>query len=134
MARPSKDTLPPASGLDRRLREAAALLLLPLVVWLMVCLVSFDLRDPGWGQSAPVAAVRNIGGLVGAWTASTGLYFIGIAAFLLPALLLFGGWRLLRGSDDDDALKVDPPVRLVGSVALLASAARSSGARSSARR
>ena len=123
MARPSKDTLPPASGLDRRLREAAALLLLPLVVWLMVCLVSFDLRDPGWGQSAPVAAVRNIGGLVGAWTASTGLYFIGIAAFLLPALLLFGGWRLLRGSDDDDALKVDPPVRLVGSVALLASAA-----------
>ncbi len=37
--------------LKRRLREAGALLLLPLALYLLVCLFSYDVADPGWSHA-----------------------------------------------------------------------------------
>ena len=56
--------------LKRRLREAGALLLLPLAVYLLVCLASYHEQDPSWGHVGTLEHARNFGGAVGANNAS----------------------------------------------------------------
>ena len=71
MARESKSIkadLRSADAMRRRLREAAFLLLLPLVVYLLACLASYNPQDSGWSH-AGTGVTRNIGGTVGAWAA-----------------------------------------------------------------
>ena len=94
MGRSAKDVSTVADGntLERRLREAAVLLLLPLIAYLALCLGSYDPADPGWSHDAGDAPVRNLGGAIGAWVASTLLVFLGIAAWLIP--LVLGGGRV----------------------------------------
>ncbi len=124
MGRSAKDVSAVADGntLERRLREAAVLLLLPLIAYLALCLGSYDPADPGWSHDAGDAPVRNLGGAIGAWVASTLLVFLGIAAWLIPLVLGVVGWRLLRG-DRGQGLAIEPPLRLIGIVALLVSSA-----------
>ena len=124
MGRSAKDVSAGADGnsLDRRLREAAVLLLLPLIAYLALCLGSYDAGDPGWSHDAGAAPVRNLGGAIGAWVASTALVFLGIAAWLIPLVLAVVGWRLLRG-DRGQGLAIEPPLRLIGIVALVVSTA-----------
>ena len=54
----------------RRLREVGALLLLPLAVYLLVCLASYNDQDPSWGHASTVEHARNFGGAVGATIAN----------------------------------------------------------------
>ena len=108
-----------AGVVDRRLREVAVLLLLPLAVYLFVCLWSYDSSDPGWSHAGDSGRVANIGGVIGAWVADIGLYFIGVSAYLLPLLLVIASWRLLR-PEGPETHHVAPPLRLVAGVALVA--------------
>ena len=64
MSRPSK-AIPATSGSDhlqRRLREVAFLLLLPVVVYLLACLLSYSPQDPGWSHAGEPEHIRNFGG------------------------------------------------------------------------
>ncbi len=38
--------------LKRRLREAGAILLIPLALYLLMCLFSYNDQDPSWGHAA----------------------------------------------------------------------------------
>jgi S-DNA-T family DNA segregation ATPase FtsK/SpoIIIE len=108
--------------LERRLREAAVLLLVPLVAYLFLALWTYDPSDPGWSHAGHSGRVQNIGGTIGAWTADIAFYFIGLSAYLIPLLLLGSGWRLARtASDSGDGM--EPPLRLIGAVALISSSA-----------
>ncbi len=82
---------------NTRRNEIVAILLLALGLLLSLCLVSaaFYPNDPSW-NSAGQHQVQNWTGAIGANVASALFQFIGLAAYLLPVLLLAAAWRSFR--------------------------------------
>jgi S-DNA-T family DNA segregation ATPase FtsK/SpoIIIE len=105
-----------ADAMRRRLREAAFLLLLPLVVYLFACLASYNPQDSGWSH-AGTGMTRNIGGAVGAWSADLAFYLFGYLAYAFPLLVLIVGWNFVREQSGEDESSLEPTLRLVGGVA-----------------
>ena len=89
-------------ALGRGSREAVLILFSALAVYLVLALASYDPADPGWSHSGHVDRVVNQGGQVGAWLADVLFYLFGYLAYLLPALVAFGGWMLYRVVDRAD--------------------------------
>ncbi len=104
----------------RLLREAAALLLFPLAVYLFACLVGYVQTDPGWWHAAvPGQAVHNFGGAVGAYMADLLFHLFGVIAYAFPLLLILLGVGVLRGwyRRRDGESQWEPSLRLTGFVA-----------------
>jgi len=82
---------------NSRRNEIVAILLLAVGLLLALCLVSaaFYPSDPSW-NSAGQAETRNWAGSVGANVAAALFQSIGLAAYLLPLLLLAAAWRRFR--------------------------------------
>jgi S-DNA-T family DNA segregation ATPase FtsK/SpoIIIE len=73
--------------------------LLALAVYLLLIFVTFHRDDPSWSYSATGAAVRNAGGVVGAWVSNMLFYFFGISAYWWVALsgyVAFWGYRRIE--------------------------------------
>jgi S-DNA-T family DNA segregation ATPase FtsK/SpoIIIE len=102
--------------LKRRLREAGALLLLPLALYLLVCLFSYNDQDPSWGHVGSVDHARNFGGSVGANIANLLRYIFGLVAYFFPLLLLALGIQVLRQRGDRTVAPWEPSLRLIGFV------------------
>ena len=98
----------------RRLREAGALLLLPLGVYLLVCLFSYHEADPSWGHQGTVVRAHNFGGAVGANIASLLRSIFGLVAYCFPLLLLFLGVHVLRQRGQRPVQPWEPSLRLIG--------------------
>ncbi|HEX7111825.1 MAG TPA: DNA translocase FtsK 4TM domain-containing protein, partial [Mizugakiibacter sp.] len=115
----------PAGGLSegtrRILREAGALLLLPLALYLLACLASYSPMDPGWSHAGQPEQVHNFGGTIGAYLADLLLYLFGALAYAFPILLGVLGVSVVRGRDADAAPSpLEPTLRLIGFVAFFA--------------
>src|SRR6185437_13322964 len=82
--------------LKRRLREAGALLLLPLALYLLVCLFSYNAQDPSWTNASQINLAQNFGGTVGAHIADLLRWIFGLIAYCFPLLLLLLGVQVLR--------------------------------------
>ena len=82
------------------LSEAAGVLLLFAAFFLFAALVSYNSLDPSWATAAPRAArVANWGGRIGAVTAETAYFILGLAAWLLPLAAGYLGVRaILHGN------------------------------------
>lgn len=82
---------------NSRRNEIIAILLLALGLLLSLCLISaaFFPNDPSW-NSAGGSETRNWAGAIGANVAAALFQSIGVAAFLVPLLLLAGAWRRFR--------------------------------------
>src|ERR671913_2517118 len=82
---------------NSRLNEILAILLLAVGLLLALCLVSaaFYPNDPSW-NSAGQTETRNWAGAVGANVAAFLFQSIGLAAYLLPCLLLAAAWRRFK--------------------------------------
>jgi len=110
----------PAPGLSdearRRLREAGALLLLPLALYLLVCLFSYNDQDPSWGHLGNVDHARNFGGAVGANIANISRYIFGLVSYVFPVLLLVLGVQVLRHHGERTVAPWEPSLRLIGYV------------------
>ena len=119
MARDQKSKPNGNSGeaIQRRLREAALLLLAPIAAYLLLCLWTYSPRDPAWSVAAPADHVQNLGGSVGAHAADIGFYLFGYLAYAFPLLLLVFGWSLFRGRDASNDSPLAPTLRLIGGVA-----------------
>lgn len=80
-----------------RRNEIVAILLLAFGLLLLLCLVSaaFYPNDPSW-NSAGQAQTQNWTGAIGANVAAALFQSIGLAAYLLPVLLLAAAWRRFR--------------------------------------
>ena len=102
--------------LKRRLREAGALLLLPLALCLLVCLLSYDPSDPGWSHAGTGGHVHNLCGVVGAYIADLLRYLFGGVAYCFPLLLTFLGVQVLRNHGARNVQPWEPSLRLAGSV------------------
>jgi len=112
----------PASGisgqLQRRLRESAILLLVPVALYLGLCLFSYNPQDPGWSYAgSPGRIPKNLGGSVGATLADLFFYFFGLFAYAFPIILFlisvvwYRHWRKSSHSH-----QIEPALRLIGSV------------------
>ena len=77
---------------SRSLREAALWVFAAFAVIMLVALMTYDPRDPGFSHTGDGQAVRNQIGSAGAWFADVTLSLFGTPAFLFPALVMLGGW------------------------------------------
>jgi len=102
-----------------RRNEIVAILLFAVGLLLTLCLVSaaFYPSDPSW-NSAGQTVTRNWAGSIGANVAALLFQSIGVAAYLLPLLLLAAAWRRFRTR----SMRA-PFSRLLGLLLLLLSAA-----------
>jgi S-DNA-T family DNA segregation ATPase FtsK/SpoIIIE len=82
---------------NSRRNEIVAILLLAVGLLLTLCLVSaaFNPSDPSW-NSVGQTATHNWAGAIGAYVAAALLQSIGLAAYLLPCLLLAAAWRRFK--------------------------------------
>lgn len=104
---------------NSRRNEIVAILLLAVGLLLTLCLVSgaFYPNDPSW-NSAGQTETRNWAGSIGANVAAFLFQSIGLAAYLLPFLLLAAAWRRFKTRSFRA-----PFYRLLGLVVLTLSAA-----------
>jgi S-DNA-T family DNA segregation ATPase FtsK/SpoIIIE len=102
--------------LKRRLREAGALLLMPLALYLLVCLFTYDPRDPSWTNASQINIVQNFGGTFGAHIADLLRWIFGYVAYCFPLLLLLLGVQVLRQRGERRVQAWEPSLRLIGSV------------------
>jgi S-DNA-T family DNA segregation ATPase FtsK/SpoIIIE len=101
MGAAEKAPAPLPAKLAGLLREAKWLALVAAAVYLFLIFATFNRSDPGWSHSATEAAVRNAGGIVGAWLADLLLYLFGISAYwwiALCAYVVVWGYRRLDGT------------------------------------
>jgi S-DNA-T family DNA segregation ATPase FtsK/SpoIIIE len=119
VARESKNKSSDESGdaMQRRLREAAFLLLVPVAVYLLLCLITYSPEDPGWSHAGQSEHLRNLGGTIGAWAADLSFYLFGYLAYAFPLMLLIFGWTLFRGHAAIEGSPLEPTLRLIGGVA-----------------
>jgi len=102
--------------LKRRLREAGALLLLPLALYLLVCLLSYNDQDPSWGHMGIAERATNFGGSIGANIANLLRYIFGLVSYFFPLLLLALGIQVLRARGERLVAPWEPSLRLIGFV------------------
>ncbi|MEI6412986.1 MAG: DNA translocase FtsK 4TM domain-containing protein [Pseudomonadota bacterium] len=82
--------------IQRLIKEIAVLVCFVVASYLLLSLASYSLDDPGWSYTVPREMVQNLGGRSGAWLADLLLYLFGLAAYLLPVMLVITGLFLHR--------------------------------------
>ena len=85
-----------AQQLSRIARESFLVMAIGANLLLLLALLSYDPRDPGWSHYAYQPRVRNWVGNIGAWVADYTVAWLGAAAFILPLLIIIPAWRWLR--------------------------------------
>ena len=101
---------------NTRRNEIIAIALCSLGVLLALCLVSYKPNDPSW-NAAGVNETRNLVGTIGANVSAALFQSVGLAAYLLPLLLLAAAWRRFR------TRRIRAPLsRIVGLITLVLAA------------
>ena len=83
------------SFLGPRLREGAFIGVTAVCVYLLMALVTYSPRDPGWSATGSGAKIANLGGPTGAWMADVFFSLVGFAAYLFPLLLAYRAFIIL---------------------------------------
>jgi S-DNA-T family DNA segregation ATPase FtsK/SpoIIIE len=102
----SKKTRPKAriSGtVARSLREGTLWVLGALALILLLALMSYHVRDPGFADTGEHGAMRNWIGPIGAWLAGFFFFLFGRPAFLFPLMLGYAGWFVHKDVSLPDA-------------------------------
>lgn len=82
--------------LSRGLKESGFFALMAIACYLVLSLATYSRYDPAWSFTGRGDVVENSGGVAGAWFSDISLYFLGLLAYFLPVMVLFGGWLLFR--------------------------------------
>lgn len=93
---PSQPNMAITDQLSRIFRESLLVIVIGANILLLLALLSYDPRDPGWSHFAYQPEVENLAGLVGAWIADFAVAWVGIAAFPIPFLIIWPTVRWLR--------------------------------------
>ena len=72
------------------------LLSIALGAYILVALLSYDPQDPAWSRSGINSVASNFGGSAGAMLSDLLLYLFGVMAYLLPVMLFYTGYLLVR--------------------------------------
>ena len=90
----------PQTWYSRLIREVTWLLGVALTVFLLLALLSFDVKDPGWSYQGAVTEVHNAIGLVGAFVSDWLLSWFGYTAFAVASLPMVVVRWITRGTLD----------------------------------
>jgi len=111
----------------RLVRDVALIVIGACLLYLVVCLGTHSMDDPGWfsrGSNGVTAPLHNTGGPVGAWIADLLVGLMGYAAWWLPFVLGAVAWMALYGLPQAEGrAELTPALRLTGMVVLLISSA-----------
>src|SRR5436190_13217821 len=102
---------------NSRVNEIVAIGFVALALLLGLCLASYNANDPSW-NAAGEGAAHNWVGTIGANVAAALFQGIGLAAYLIPLLILAAAWRRFRARTI-----TAPLLRLSGLVVVVFSAA-----------
>ncbi len=72
-------------------------ILLPLSIFPLLSIITYDWRDISWLNSPPLSPVSNWIGPVGAWSVFIGYSFIGIALWAVPFFVILLGVLMVTG-------------------------------------
>ena len=78
--------------LIRLVREATLWVLGAMALIMLLALLTYDPRDPGFSHTGDGGMLHNQIGAAGAWFADFAYYLCGLPAFLFPAMMLLAGW------------------------------------------
>jgi S-DNA-T family DNA segregation ATPase FtsK/SpoIIIE len=87
------------------LRESWWIALLAIALYLFLVLITYHQGDPGWSHSVRTSAIRNAGGVVGAYIADLMLYLFGVSAYwwiVLCGALVAWGFRRIEDVPESD--------------------------------
>jgi len=99
----AKNPLPPR--IAALLREFGWFVLLALALYLLIVLYTYHKGDPGWSHSLRAPAIRNAGGVIGAYLSDLLLYLFGVSAYwwvLFCSALVAWGFRRIEVVPDTD--------------------------------
>ncbi|MFM7274054.1 MAG: DNA translocase FtsK 4TM domain-containing protein, partial [Gammaproteobacteria bacterium] len=105
------------SPLQHGLREGIVIGLLAFSAYLLLAIATYSVGDPGWSSTGNGSGVVNAGGAAGAWIADVLLSLFGYIAYLLPVLIGYRAWVLVR--EREEPLELDwllVSIRAVGCV------------------
>ena len=83
------------SFLGPRLREGTFIGVTAVCLYMLMALITYSSRDPGWSATGSDAAIHNLGGPTGAWLADVFYSLVGYAAYLFPLLLAYRAFIIL---------------------------------------
>ncbi|TCO78255.1 DNA translocase FtsK [Chromatocurvus halotolerans] len=89
MARAESKSAAAGSAARPRLREGAFIGVTAACAYLLLALLSYSSRDPGWSATGAGGGIRNLGGPAGAWLADVSFSLVGYAAYLFPLMLAY---------------------------------------------
>ncbi len=82
---------------SKRASEIVGVIFFALAIFLFLCLLSYHPEDPSLSHYETVRdVVRNLGGVVGSYTADTLYRILGISALWLPVFLLLTSFKAFR--------------------------------------
>src|SRR5260221_4830136 len=97
---------------NTRVNEIIAIALIAMGLMLFLCLFSYSPNDPSWNAAGESSAYNWVGA-IGANVSAALFQGIGLAAYLIPFLLLAAAWRRVRSR------RINAPVmRLAGFIFL----------------
>ena len=100
----------------KRLHEAAAILIVASGIYLFLSLFSYYPNDPSWANTYQLNETKNLGGIIGAWTAHT-LYFVfGYATYLLTTMVFFSAYLLVWGGRFEEEYLTTNITRGIGGI------------------
>ncbi len=77
------------SVLGPRLREGAFIGVSAACLYVLLALLTYSPKDPGWSATGSGSRILNAGGPTGAWVADVAFSLVGFAAYLFPLLLAY---------------------------------------------
>jgi S-DNA-T family DNA segregation ATPase FtsK/SpoIIIE len=111
-----------SAAVARGLREAAAIGLGVIALILLLALLSFDARDPGYSSTGSGDAIHNRVGSAGAWVADLLYFLFGRPSLLIPLAIGVMAIRLARSRPAGEASsRANAAVRALGFATLLTS-------------
>jgi S-DNA-T family DNA segregation ATPase FtsK/SpoIIIE len=87
--------------LGPRLREGAFIGVSAVCMYLLLALMTYSPRDPGWSATGTGGKIGNLGGPTGAWLADVFFSLVGYAAYLFPLLLAYRAVIILLERHED---------------------------------
>ncbi|WP_432694967.1 DNA translocase FtsK 4TM domain-containing protein [Marinobacterium sp. YM272] len=82
--------------LARVAKEAGLVLVIGCNLFLLLAILSYDPKDPGWSHMGYQGEIANLAGVTGAWIADVAVSLLGIGAYLVPFLFAWPALRFLR--------------------------------------
>lgn len=97
---------PLSAQVIRGIKESVFFLFISISLYLFISLFTYSPGDPGWSHSISEvfdpSKLHNSGGKFGAWFADLFLYLFGYLGFLFPTMLLYSGWLIYRGRNEQE--------------------------------